>query len=191
MNSPAASARGASGAPAIHQAIEAKEGAQGHRRCRATPPKSPWQELFTRYEHIAGMTGTAVSSAGELREGLQSAGVVAIPTNRPSAREGVAVARSSAPRARSGNTSSRKCGKFTISAGPVLIGTRSIDKSEQLSSLLITAGIPHQVLNAKTARRRGPTSSSRAGRGAGPRDGGPRTWAGRGTDIKLGGRGPS
>src|SRR5262249_52929515 len=105
------------------------------------------QEYFLRYKRLAGMTGTAATSARELRK-IYKVGVVQIPTHRPPIRTKL-------PEAIFGTEDVKfeavvqEVIQIRESGRPILIGTRSIDKSEKLSALLSAAGVPHQVLNAR------------------------------------------
>ena len=129
----------------IHQAIEAKE------QVEVTVPtgqaaRITIQDLFLRYRYLAGMTGTARSSAREFRK-IYKMRVVPVPTNKPVRRKRLS--------ARIFGTSDAKWQAIAdeileLHQGgrPVLIGTRSIDKSEHLSELLSQRGLEHQVLNA-------------------------------------------
>ena len=164
----------------IHQAVEAQEGVEitfaTNQAARITI-----QDLFLRYRRLAGMTGTASTSARELRK-IYKTPVVPIPTNRPPIRQrwptlvfGVADAKWRAIVA--------EIAELHAARRPVLVGTRSIDKSEIVSSLLTDAGIEHTVLNARHIAREAEIVSQ-AGQPA--RVTVATNMAGRGTDIKLG-----
>ena len=163
----------------IHQAVEAKEDVEvtvetGH-AARVTV-----QDLFRRYKHLAGMTGTARTSARELKK-IYGTPVYSIPTNRPVRRQRLSDVVYSDQEAKWAAVVEKVKDMHAIGR-PVLIGTRSIDKSERLSELLTQAGIRHQVLNAKHVEREaeivadaGQISSVMVAT----------NMAGRGTDIKL------
>jgi len=164
----------------IHQAVEAKEAVE------VTVPtgqaaRITVQDLFLRYRFLAGMTGTARTSAREFHR-IYRTRVVSIPTNRPVQRQRWAD--------RVYGTSDQKWDavieeiRTLHEAGrPVLIGTRSIDKSEQLSRLLQQVGLEHQVLNAREIAKEAQIVAQAGERG---RITVATNMAGRGTDIKLG-----
>src|SRR5262245_53088805 len=130
----------------LHQAIQAKERLEVTLET-ITAARVTVQDFFLRYKKLAGMTGTAASDARELRR-IYKVGVFKVPTNRRCRRVWV--------RDRVFSDENEKFQAIADqivdwhgSGVPVLIGTRSIEKSEKLSSLLTAAGIEHQVLNAK------------------------------------------
>ena len=163
----------------IHEAIEAKEGLvvqvhEGH-AARVTV-----QAFFRRYPILSGMTGTASAGRAEFRK-MYQAGVVPIPTHRPSRRELLPTRVFGTTAAKWQAVVEEVCAMQ--SAGrPVLIGTRSIDKSEQLSQLLTAAGVTHHVLNAHRLREE---AEIVAHAGESRRVTVATNMAGRGTDIAL------
>ena len=164
----------------LHQAIQAKEKLEVTLET-ITAARVTVQDFFLRYKKLAGMTGTATSDAKELAR-VYKVKVFKVPTNRPGRRVWI--------KDRIFSTESEK---FQAVADqivewhkkrvPVLVGTRSIEKSEKLSALLTTAGIEHQILNAKNHEIE---AQIVAAAGQPGKVTVATNMAGRGTDIKLG-----
>ena len=165
----------------LHQALEAKERIeiQDENQTLAT---ITLQNYFRLYSKLSGMTGTAVTEASEFQQ-IYKLGVVPIPTNRDMQRidsadlvyktevgKFVAVTADIVERHRKGQ--------------PVLVGTVSVEKSEELSAFLRKSGVPHEVLNAKHHEREAAIIARAGVRGAVTVA---TNMAGRGTDIMLGG----
>ena len=165
----------------LHQAIEAKERVKIQRES-VTMATITFQNYFRMYNKLAGMTGTAATEAEEFHK-IYKLEVVVIPTNKP-------LIRTEYP----DQIYKDEKTKFAAVAGeikqlndqrrPVLIGTTSIEKSENLSDLLKRNGIPHQVLNAKNHEKEA-AIIAQAGRLEAVTVA--TNMAGRGVDIILGG----
>ncbi|NLW48658.1 MAG: preprotein translocase subunit SecA, partial [Firmicutes bacterium] len=165
----------------LHQAIEAKEGVKIERESQ-TLATITFQNYFRMYHKLAGMTGTAETEAMEFRKiyGLE---VVVIPTNLPMVRVD-----------HPDVVYKTESGKFRAvvddiaavyqTKQPILVGTISIEKSEELSNMLKKKGIPHQVLNAKHHEREAEIIAQAGRKGSVTIA---TNMAGRGTDIILGG----
>jgi preprotein translocase subunit SecA len=130
----------------LHQAVEAKEAV------RVTPvtvsaAQITIQSLFRMYEHLSGMTGTAVQTARELKN-VYRCRVSVIPTHRPCIRQGQPP-RVFATQAAKRNAIAREVRQLIAAQRSVLIGTPSVSASEALSELFRTEGIEHVVLNAR------------------------------------------
>ncbi len=169
----------------LHQAIEAKEGVRIQQESR-TYAQITIQNYFRLYKKLAGMTGTAQTSAEEFDKvyGLQA---IKIPTNKPMVRQDLpdfiykttdakyrAVAADIKERQKKGQ--------------PVLVGTISIEKNELLSNYLNREGVRHEILNAKNNEREGAIIAQAGKAGAVTIA---TNMAGRGVDIILGGNPPS
>lgn len=164
----------------LHQAIEAKEGLKV-RQENQTLATITFQNYFRMYKKIAGMTGTAATEEEEFRA-IYNLPVVVIPTNKPMIRQDFSDVIYKTEKAKFRAILS-EIKELYQKKRPVLVGTRSIEKSEILSRMLSHEGIPHQVLNAKYHEKEAEIIA-RAGQ--------PGTvtiatnMAGRGVDIVLG-----
>ena len=130
----------------LHQAIEAKEHVKVKRESK-TLATITFQNFFNKYDKKAGMTGTAITEEQEFRN-IYGMDVVTIPTNKPVAR----IDRDDAVyKTKKGklNAVVEEIKKSQEKGQPVLVGTITIEASEELSKLLTKAGIKHRVLNAK------------------------------------------
>jgi preprotein translocase subunit SecA len=165
----------------MHQAIEAKEGAQIQNE-NQTLATITLQNYFRLYGKLAGMTGTAMTEANEFQQ-IYKLGVVPIPTNMPMIRDDQAdVVYQTAP------AKFEACVEDIVdrhaNGQPVLVGTTSVEKSEILSRMLKRSGVPHEVLNAKYHEREAAIIAQAGRKGAVTVA---TNMAGRGTDIMLGG----
>ena len=165
----------------LHQAIEAKEGLEVQSESK-TLATITFQNYFRMYKKLAGMTGTAMTEDEEFRD-IYNIDVVEIPTNKPVIRDDA-----------NDVIYATEKGKFDAvtedikacheKGQPVLVGTVSVEKSEELSSHLKKAGIKHQVLNAKRHKQESEIVAQAGRLGAVTIA---TNMAGRGTDIVLGG----
>ena len=165
----------------LHQALEAKERIeiQDENQTLAT---ITLQNYFRLYEKLSGMTGTAMTEASEFMQ-IYKLGVIPIPTNKSMKRTD-----------QSDLIYKSEVGKFTAvvedivnrnkKGQPVLVGTVSVEKSEELSAMLKRRGVPHEVLNAKQHEREAAIIARAGTIGAVTVA---TNMAGRGTDIMLGG----
>ncbi|MCL1996109.1 MAG: preprotein translocase subunit SecA, partial [Defluviitaleaceae bacterium] len=164
----------------LHQAIEAKENVKVNRENK-TLATITFQNYFNKYGKKSGMTGTAITEEGEFRT-IYGMDVVQIPTNMPMIREDHAdiVYRYEKGKIKEVVADIKESHE---KGQPVLVGTITIEKSEELSRALKKEGIPHQVLNAKYHEKEAEIIARAGERGSVTIA---TNMAGRGTDIKLG-----
>lgn len=165
----------------LHQAIEAKEGVKVERESQ-TLATITFQNYFRMYEKLAGMTGTAETEEEEFRK-IYGLDVVVIPTNREMIRKDMPDVIYKTERAKF-KAAVDEIAEKHATGQPILVGTISIEKSEELSGSLKRRGISHQVLNAKYHEKEAEIISQ-AGRLNAVTIA--TNMAGRGTDILLGG----
>ena len=165
----------------LHQAIEAKEGVKIEKENK-TLATITFQNYFRMYNKLSGMTGTALTEEPEFRE-IYSLDVVEVPTNMPMIRKDHpdTVYKSVKGKINAIIAQIEECNK---KGQPILVGTVSIDKSEELSRKLRDHGIPHTVLNAKYHAKEAEIVAQAGKFGAVTIS---TNMAGRGTDIMLGG----
>ncbi len=165
----------------LHQAVEAKEKVKIKEE-NQTLATITLQNFFKLYRKLAGMTGTAMTEANEFYK-VYGLDVIAIPTNRPLTRRNFADVIFRFEREKNAAILD-EIKEVHATGRPILVGTTSIEKSEELSEYLSRFGIGHQVLNAKFHEREAEIVAQ-AGRKAGVTIA--TNMAGRGTDIILGG----
>ncbi len=165
----------------LHQAIEAKEGVQVKQESR-TYAQISIQNYFRLYDRLCGMTGTAQTSAEEFHKVYQLE-VVTIPTNREMIRKDASDLVYKTVEAKY-NAVIADIKERHAKGQPVLIGTVSIEKNEELGRRLAKAGLPHQVLNAKNNEKEGSIIAQAGKYGAITVA---TNMAGRGVDIIFGG----
>ncbi len=165
----------------LHQAIEAKEGVNVRQESK-TLATITFQNFFRLYKKLSGMTGTAMTESEEFGE-IYNLDVIAIPTNRPLIRKDHEDVMYKTEKAKF-NAIIAQVKECNAKGQPVLVGTVSIEKSEQLSAALKRNGIKHEVLNAKQHEREAEIVAQAGKLGAVTIA---TNMAGRGTDIILGG----
>ena len=165
----------------LHQAVEAKEGLQIKEE-NQTLATITFQNFFKLYQKLSGMTGTAMTEANEFWQ-IYKLDVVEIRPNRPSKRQDYPDLVFLTEKDKF-NAIVAEIEELWKHGAPVLVGTRSIEKSEKLGHMLRAKGIPHKVLNAKYHEMEAQIISQAGRKGAVTIA---TNMAGRGTDIVLGG----
>ncbi len=164
----------------LHQAIEAKEGVKIKRESQ-TLASITFQNYFRMFDKLAGMTGTAKTEEQEFQQ-IYGLDVIVMPTNKPMVREDFPDVIYKTEKAKF-RAVVREVEERHAKGQPVLVGTVSIDKSEELSHMLKRKGIPHTVLNAKYHEKEAEIVAGAGQIGAVTIA---TNMAGRGTDIVLG-----
>ncbi|TET63017.1 preprotein translocase subunit SecA, partial [Candidatus Aerophobetes bacterium] len=164
----------------LHQAVEAKEGVM-IRNENQTLATITLQNYFRMYDKLAGMTGTAATESDEFLK-IYNLEVVSIPTHKPTIRENVPDRIYQTEKTKF-EAVIKEVEKLHQEGSPVLVGTRSVEKSEALSRSLREKGVPHTVLNAKYHEKEAQIVAQAGEKRAVTIA---TNMAGRGTDIKLG-----
>ncbi|WP_319526064.1 preprotein translocase subunit SecA [uncultured Desulfosarcina sp.] len=164
----------------LHQALEAKENVKIENE-NQTLATITFQNYFRMYDKLAGMTGTADTEAAEFKK-IYNLDVSVIPTNKPMIRKDFADVIYKTRREKF-NAAIEEIKELHKRGQPVLVGTVSIDISEQLAKQLKKRGIPHEILNAKNHEKEAEIISMAGQKGAVTIS---TNMAGRGTDIVLG-----
>ena len=164
----------------LHQAIEAKEGLEVQRESQ-TLATITFQNYFRMYDKLAGMTGTAKTEEQEFIK-IYGLPVIQIPTNKPLQRKDLPDVVFKTKRGKY-RAVVKEVERRHATGQPILIGTTSIEQSEELSHMLDAAKIPHSVLNAKYHEKEAAIVALAGQKGAVTIA---TNMAGRGTDIQLG-----
>jgi preprotein translocase subunit SecA len=164
----------------LHESVEVKEGVKLKKETQ-TLATITLQNYFRMYEKLAGMTGTAMTEAGEFNK-IYKVDVLAVPSNKP-------MRRTHMPDVIYGTEEEKfdaiadEIERVHKTGRPILVGTTSIEKSEYLAKLLKMRGVKHEILNAKHHEREAQIIAKAGQRGAVTIS---TNMAGRGTDILLG-----